>query len=178
MSFERAKAVGKKLLVQRLIDGASGNISFREGDCFYITRTGVMLDELDESSFVRMRVWSNDTNPLASSDQLIHREVYRKSSRKAVLHCHGVYNVVLSFSRNSIIPLDLEGRLFLGEVRVISCKFMSEEMAKTVGRILAEDRAVIVRGHGIYCAGESIDEAYRLASYLEHSCEILYKLSK
>jgi len=174
--FEEAREVGKRLLVQRLIDGASGNMSFREEDCFYITRTGVLLDDLDESSFVKMRVDSDERDERASSDQLVHREVYRRSDLSAVLHCHGVFNVVLSFIRSGIMPLDLEGRYFLGEVRVINARFGSEEMAEKVAREVAKNRAVIVRGHGIYCGGKSLEEAYRLASYLEHSCEIIYRL--
>jgi len=113
---------------------------------------------------------------VASSDQRIHREVYRKSNLKAVLHCHGVYNVVLSFKRSSIMPHDLEGRYFLGEVRVVNCKHTSRKMAEIVSKELTNNRITVVRGHGIYAAGENLDEAYRLASYLEHSCEILYRL--
>ncbi len=174
--IERANKIGKKLLLQRLIDGASGNMSFRFGNHFYITKTGVMLDELDETSFVRMDVLSDNLNTMASSDQLIHREVYRKSDLKAVLHCHGVYNVVLSFKKSSIIPLDLEGRYFLGEVKVVNCRYTSRKIAEIVSKELTNNRITVVRGHGIYAAGENLDEAYRLASYLEHSCEVLCKL--
>ncbi len=174
--FERAKAIGKKLLVQRLIDGASGNMSFRVGDEFYITKTGVMLDELDESSFVKMKIFSDEYDRSASSDQLIHREVYKNSNHKAVLHCHGVYAVVLSFLKNSVIPMDLEGRHFLGEVKVVIASYSTLKGAKVIAEALKKSKAVIVRGHGIYCAGEDLDEAYRLASYLEHSCELIYKL--
>jgi len=176
MQFEMARKVGKRLLVQRLIDGASGNMSFRVGDEFYITKTGVMLDELDESSFIRMSVYDDSINSRASSDQLVHREVYRRSDKGAVLHCHGVFNVVLSFVRSSIIPVDLEGRYFLGEVKVITARFGSLEMAKKVAREIARNGAVIVRGHGIYCGGRDLEDAYRIASYLEHSCEVIYRL--
>jgi len=69
--IKRAGEIGKKLFLQRLVDGASGNMSFRYGDCFYITKTGVMLDELDETSFVKMGVWFDGVNSVASSDQLI-----------------------------------------------------------------------------------------------------------
>ncbi|RUM33502.1 MAG: fructose-bisphosphate aldolase [Archaeoglobus sp.] len=177
-NIKRASEIGKKLLLQRLIDGSSGNLSFREGNFFYITRTGAMLDELDETSFVRMEIWGNGKNPLASSDQLIHREVYRRSDFNSVLHCHGVYGVVLSFKKSEINPLDLEGRYFVGNIKVTTCNFGSESMAEAIVKELSKRKAVIVRGHGIYTAGRSIEEAYRLASYLEHTCEIICKLSK
>ncbi len=177
-AFEEARKVGKRLLVQRLIDGASGNMSFRNGDYFYITKTGVLLDDLNESSFIKMNIEGDERDEKASSDQLVHRQIYRRSDLKAVLHCHGVFNVVLSFVRSSILPVDLEGRYFLREIKVITAKFGSEEMAEKVAKEVAERKAVIVRGHGMYCGGDSLEEAYRIASYLEHSCEIIYRLHK
>ncbi len=176
--IERAKKIGKKLMLQRLIDGASGNISFRDGEIFYITKTGVMLDELDETSFVKLSINSNDYNPIASSDQLVHREIYKNTDYNAVLHCHGVYGVTLSFKKTAIYPMDLEGRYFLGEIEVINAPFGKFDGAKLISKALKKNKVVLVRGHGIYACGKNIDEAYRLASYLEHSCEIIYRLSR
>jgi len=40
--------IGKLLAVSNLIDGASGNMSYREGDKIIITKRGVCLDNLSE----------------------------------------------------------------------------------------------------------------------------------
>ncbi len=170
--LREAIEVGKKLAAYRLVDGASGNLSFREGNKITITKTGVMLDELDESSFVVLRI--GEKNDEASSDLIVHEEIYRRTNFRAVLHCHGIFNVVLSFRTDKIVPLDLEGRMLIGDVRVVEGRFGSRELAERIAGNIATRGIVTVRGHGMYAAGESFKEAFKLASYVEHSCEILY----
>jgi len=172
--LREAIEIGRKLAAYRLIDGASGNLSFKEGDKITITKTGVMLDELDENSFVTLKI--GEKNDKASSDLTVHEEVYRKTDFRVVLHCHGIFNVVLSFKTDIIVPLDLEGRTLIGEVRVVEGKFGSKELAERVSDEITRKEIVVVRGHGIYTAEKSFKAAFRLASYLEHSCEILYRL--
>jgi len=172
--LHEAIEVGRKLAAYKLIDGASGNLSFREGDIITITKTGVMLDELDEDSFVTLKLGEKSSE--ASSDLIVHEAIYKKTDYKAVLHCHGIFNVVLSFKMDKIIPIDLEGRVFIGEARVVEGKFGSKELAAKIAEEVARRKVVVVRGHGIYAAGDSLKSAFRVASYLEHSCEILYRL--
>ncbi|AEA46780.1 class II aldolase/adducin family protein [Archaeoglobus veneficus] len=172
--LHEAIEVGRKLAAYRLIDGASGNLSFRNGDTITITKTGVMLDELDEDSFVTLKLGERSAE--ASSDLVVHEAIYRKTDYKAVLHCHGIFNVVLSFKTDKIMPVDLEGRVFIGEARVVEGRFGSEDLAAKIAEEVAKRKVAIVRGHGIYVASENLKMAFRLASYLEHSCEILYRL--
>jgi len=42
-----------------------------------------------------------------------------------------------------------------------------------VAGILARSKLVIVRGHGTFAAGKSLDEAYQFTSLAEHSCRVL-----
>ncbi len=114
--FEEAIKVGKLLSASRLIDGASGNMSFKLANSIYITRSGVSLDDITESSFVKIR--PGEFVKEASVDQLIHLKIYEKTDYNAVLHCHGVFNVVLGSRMDKIEPLDLEGKLTLERLRL------------------------------------------------------------
>ncbi len=167
-----AVEVGKLLAASKLVDGASGNMSFRRGDKIVITLSGVALDDLTEKSFVE--IGFDEYNPKASVDQLVHREIYKRTKYTAILHCHGVFNVVLSFKFNVIKPLDLEGQLYFGELPVVEGRFGSEELAESIAEAVKRRGIAIVRGHGIYAAGKSLRDAYNKASYAEHSCEVLY----
>jgi len=91
--FEDAIKIGKLLAASRLIDGASGNMSFKMADSIYITRSGENLDDLSDLSFVKIK--PGEFVKEASVDQMIHLKIYEKTSYNAVLHCHGVFNVVL-----------------------------------------------------------------------------------
>ena len=171
--FREAIEIGKLLASSRLIDGASGNLSFRKGNRILITRSGVALDNLNEDSFVEVSLGEN--NEKASVDQNIHMEIYKRTDYSAVLHCHGVFNVVLSLKFDVIKPLDLEGSIYFGEIPIVEGKFGSEELAVRIAEVVKDKGVAIVRGHGIYAAGNSLRDAYNKASYVEHSCEVLYR---
>jgi L-fuculose-phosphate aldolase len=176
--MEEALAYGRKLYERGLIDGASGNLSFRIGNSFFVTKTGLNLEELDEESFVELEVKPYTLKELrelnASTDALVHAKIYLKGSFNAVMHCHGVYNVVLSLRKKRIEPLDLEGKLFLGEIEILEGEFMTEEIAESISDSVKSKGYAVVKGHGIYSAGRSFREAFNLLSYVEHSCQILY----
>ncbi len=170
--IEKAIKIGKKLALYHLIDGASGNLSFRKDDSVVITKTGVVLDELTKKDFVEVKLGEKDAS--ASSDLIVHVKIYEKTNYNAVLHCHGAYNVALSTLLNKIYPIDLEGRLFLKEIKFLEGKFGSEELANKIAYEIGKNGFAVVKGHGIYAAGSDFDEAFKIASYVEHSCQVYY----
>ncbi len=167
--------IGKKLGEKGLIDGASGNMSCRIDNFMLITKSGSILDRLTPKDVALTRI--GEFREGISSDWKVHSEIYRVTDYKAVIHCHGVYNVTLSMKTDTIRPVDLEGGLFLKEVNVVEGDFGSYEVAKRIAREIEERGIVVHRGHGIYSAGMTLIEAFNKACYLEHSCEILYRLS-
>ena len=172
--IEEMIKIGRKLGQLRLVDGASGNMSCRIGNFMLITRSGSILDELTPQDFVYVKI--GEFCKGISSDWKVHKAVYEKTDYKAVLHCHGIYNVVLSLTQDEIVPKDLEGGIFLKRVRVVDGEFGSDELAEAIAEEIARNGIAIHRGHGIYSAGGDIIEAFNKACYLEHSCEIIYRL--
>lgn len=166
--IKEAIEVGKLLFHSRLIDGASGNLSFRENERIMITKTGANLESLKELDFVPIESLE------ASRDKLVHLKIYETSDFNAVIHCHGVFNVVLSLKKDEIIPLDLEGKLYFGKIEVVKEEFGGEKYAEEIAEKIRKKGVVIARGHGIYSAGKNLREAFNKASYVEHSCEVLY----
>ncbi|WP_290595908.1 MULTISPECIES: class II aldolase/adducin family protein [unclassified Archaeoglobus] len=171
--FEEAIKVGKLLAAAKLIDGASGNMSFKVGSAIYITKSGVNLDDMSENSFVKLKI--GEFIREASVDQVIHQKIYEKTEYSAVLHCHGVFNVVLGARMDSIEPMDLEGKLYFGKVRVVEGQFGSPELAELISDVVKEKGVAVVRNHGMYAGGKNLRDAYNKLSYLEHSCEIIYR---
>ncbi|MCX8172483.1 MAG: class II aldolase/adducin family protein [Archaeoglobaceae archaeon] len=169
--IQDAIKIGKMLFNSGLVDGASGNISFRIGEKILITKSGANLDSLNEDSFVEI------SDARASRDRLVHSIIYEKKDYNAVIHCHGVFNVVLSLLKEKITPVDLEGRLFLGELTVVSEKFGTQEYAESIANVVKAKGVAIAKAHGIYSAGRDLVEAFNMACYAEHSCEILYYLT-
>ncbi|WP_457590374.1 class II aldolase/adducin family protein [Geoglobus sp.] len=170
--IDQAVRVGKKLAEQHLIDGSSGNLSFRDGARITITRTGCILDELTPEDFVVVEMGGSSRD--ASSDLIVHQKIYESTDYRAILHCHGSYCVAVSLLEKKIVPLDLEGTIFLGEIEFIEGRFGSEELARKIAGEVSKKGFAVVKGHGIYAAGNDLFEAYKLASFVEHSCKVYY----
>jgi L-fuculose-phosphate aldolase len=166
--FER---IGKRLFAEHLVGGNFGNISVREGDeGFYIKRTGAYLDVPTEPVFVTL---TGTVPPEASSEYRVHREVYRKTPHRAIVHAHPPAAVALSLVRDEIRPEDSEGIMFCPVIPVVPGEPGSQEIADTVSDTLVRSKLVIARGHGTFAAGRTLDEAYLYTSLAEHACRIL-----
>ena len=166
--FER---IGKRLFAEHLIGGNFGNMSLRRGDeGFYIKRSGDYLDDVKMLVFVPLDGPVPDT---ASSEYRVHRAVYLSSSHEAIVHAHPQAAVAASLVTDTIVPEDSEGQMFCPEIPVVGGAPGSQEIADNVAAILSKNKLVIVRGHGTFAAGKSLDEAYQLTSLAEHACRVL-----
>jgi L-fuculose-phosphate aldolase len=84
----------------------------------------------------------------ASVESVIHREVYRKTPARAIVHAHPRVAVALSLHLKSLVPLDLEGQFYLKEVPVLSPKTVSatEEAARAVAEALGGPPGLPLKG--------------------------------
>ena len=157
-------------------DSHSGNISYLHDGDFFITPTGACADLLESKDLVHCTM--DDTPvPAASLDQHAHRAIYRHNPEaRAVIHCHNPYTVALTLNGDDFIPVDLEGKYYFPRVPVISISFKTyfEHSPILIATALAEYPVVVVRGHGIYAQGESIELAYKWACSLEQSAKTAF----
>ncbi|MGA2912033.1 MAG: aldolase [Methanoregula sp.] len=166
--FER---IGKRLFAEHLVGGNFGNISIRSGkEGFFIKRSGTFLDVAGELVFVPLK---GDAPPEASSEYRVHREVYRKTNHEAIVHAHPPHTIAASLVMDEIVPEDSEGRMFCPKIPVVQGAPGSQEIAENVTNALSSSKLVIVRGHGTFAAGKTLDEAYVYTSLAEHSCRII-----
>lgn len=169
---------GRKLVEHGLVESNFGNISIRAGDRILITRTGVALDEITENNIVEVDI--QDTSSLdiiASSETIVHREIYRQTSALAILHAHAPYAVVeslLAGPGGKIVPVDSEGQYFLGDIPVVGGGIGSHELAGNLAKALSRHRGAIVYSHGTFAIGRTLGEAYIVTTQIEHSCKVKY----
>lgn len=168
--LEEFQKVGKRLREEGLVDANFGNMSVREEDGFSITRTGSFLDSPGKLVFVP---FDGEAPKQASNEHQAHREIYRITPHRAVVHAHPPHAVALSLHHERIIPADCEGEMFCPEIQVVTGAPGSIGMAQNVAKALVEHRVVIVRGHGTFAAGKTLEEAYIMTSLAEHSCQVL-----
>jgi L-fuculose-phosphate aldolase len=166
--FER---IGKRLFAEHLVGGNFGNMSARKGDeGFYIKRTG---DYLDVAGDLVVVPFEGNVPAGASSEYRVHLAVYKKSSHAAIVHAHPQASIAASLVMDRIVPEDSEGKMFCPEIPVVGGDPGSQEIADNVASVLSRSKLVIVRGHGTFAAGKTLDEAYQFTSLAEHSCRVL-----
>jgi L-fuculose-phosphate aldolase len=176
--YEMFRDIGRDLFEADMVSSHGGNLSVRFGDRVIIKRRGAMMGRLKPHDLVETRLDKNDSGvALASSELLVHRTIYMKTPALAIVHCHPRTAIAFSLSRDEIVPIDNEASYLLKRVPVIWEEFASgsPEMANNLANTLAEYKIVMLRGHGSFAIGQTLDEAFHWSSTLEESCEIALK---
>lgn len=135
-----------------------------------------MLGHLEPDDLVETALSPCESpHPKASMELPVHLAIYRATSAKAILHAHPPSAVALSLIDEAIVPADSEGGHVLGRVPVIVAANVvaSREVAERASALLQAHRAVLVRGHGSFAVGGSLEEALGITTILEASAKIL-----
>lgn len=173
--YETFRDIGRDLYVAQLISSHGGNLSMRLGDRVVIKRRGAMLGNLKPHDLVETRLDKNDSGvALASTELLAHRTIYKMTPALAIVHCHPRLAVAFSLSRDEFVPIDNEASYLLKKVPVVTEEFASgtPEMANKVASALQNYKIIMLRGHGSFAIGQTLDEAFFWTTTLEEACQI------
>ena len=174
--YEQFRDIGRDIFVAGLTSSHGGNMSVRVGDKIIIKRRGAQLGRLKPSDLVVTSLFGNDSGVTrASTELIVHRAIYQKTPALAVIHAHPRTAIVLSLSRDEIIPIDNEGSYLLRKIPVVQVEFASgsQEMAEAISDALRHYKIVMQRGHGCFAIGQTLEEAYHWVSTLEEACDII-----
>jgi L-fuculose-phosphate aldolase len=174
--FRQFQEIGRDLYVADLVSSHGGNMSVRLGDRLVIKRRGAMLGRLKEGDLVETGLEKQDSGiALASTELVVHRAIYLATPALAVVHAHPRTAIALSLSREEIVPIDNEGSYLLHRVPVVTAEFASgsAELVEKLPRVLQEYKVVMLRGHGCFSIGQTLEEAFQWVSCLEESCQII-----
>ena len=186
MFFNIFRQVGNDLFIAGLNNSHSGNLSIRlDDEKMIITRTGCMLHHIDHPDLITTSISYDDSQtPKASSELPVHRSIYKNTNAKAIVHAHCPNIVAISINKKRIedsklMLKDAEGLYYFAKgVPIIEVKnaIASEEVAELVIPAFSDSKIVIVKGHGVFSIGETLEEAYHWVTSLEHSAKILLLL--
>lgn len=167
--------IGRELFIRGLIASHSGNLSVKRGNEILITRRGSMLGNLTKEDIVSVPLMA-DKVEAASRELVVHRAIYRATSALACVHAHPPYAIALSLIENEIIPIDEEGAFYSPKVPILSVEdsIGSEVVASQLAKLFNGNRIALVKGHGSFAIGETLEEAYLKTSSLEHSSQIIH----
>jgi L-fuculose-phosphate aldolase len=174
--YEEFRDIGRDIFVAGLTSSHGGNLSVRVGNKIIIKRRGAQFGRLKPSDLVVTSLYGKDSGiTRASTELIVHRAIYQKTSALAVVHCHPRTAIMLSLSRDEIIPIDNEGSYLLRKIPVISVEYASgsPEMADAVSNALQGYKVIMQRGHGCFSIGQTLEDAYQWVSCLEEVSDII-----
>jgi L-fuculose-phosphate aldolase len=132
-----------------------------------ITRHGAMLGDLRENDLIEVSLVDEKYDNKASIEVKTHRAIYHQTDASAIIHSHPPYTTALSLLYEKLLPLDMEGKHYFGEIQII-------DEAQKIPSLLKKNKVVVVRGHGIFAIGHSLQEALQYSTAIESSCKVVY----
>jgi ribulose-5-phosphate 4-epimerase/fuculose-1-phosphate aldolase len=137
----------------------TGNLSFRSGEVFVITASGLKNKEnLTNDCFVNIQAYDEQTNTFVvegkkkpSSESIMHHLIYLNNQDiNAVFHGHN--DLIVRYAEKLKLP-------------VTKKEFESGtiELAKEVLKVLGDNKLIVLRNHGFISLGTSMEEAGELA---------------
>ncbi|MDR0888544.1 MAG: class II aldolase/adducin family protein [Coriobacteriales bacterium] len=182
--MDTLRMIGLDMAATGAVTSHGGNLSIYDGNDIWITHTGAMLGHLDASKIVCCGLAPSPADDGASMELIVHRAMYLASANAtgavrpaAVAHAHTLYTTYESFICDEIKPPDSEGRLILGSaVPVLTPKatIASNEAAGMLAdQVAGGHNIAVLRGHGPFAIADTLEDAWRLISCLEHSAHLL-----
>jgi methylthioribulose-1-phosphate dehydratase len=190
-------AIGRQFYERGWVLGTSGNFSAVISHVpmrLAITSTGLDKNALDASSFIEMdesvRVLRGTGKP--SAEALLHVAIVHELGAGAVLHTHSVWSTVLSGAHASRGGIEIHGYEMLKGLEGVRTHEHREwlpilensqdmhELAGVVAKLLRENRGVhgfLLREHGLYTWGTTLQEAKRHVEILEFLMEVVVRAS-
>jgi len=195
--FPLMRETGRAIMLTRGNNTHSGNLALRDPidrDVFHITASGSQVGALIPSDVVPVRFsrvsWGDGR---ASTESTIHRKILAIPGAEASIHAHYLSAISVSFDAKgaenfllyegdvhgteefSFVPIDRTGAWLLG--RVPSGTYLepvgSKEMEARIPRYLTDSKATLVKGHGPFVRGGSLEECLHLLGVVDASAMLL-----
>lgn len=162
----------RRLVELGLLEFRGGNLSARVGESdMLITERRSSKGAAGVEDIIRVPIEDGGDGELRASSALeVHREIYRRTDARAVIHAHPPVTVSLSFFLDELVPIDENGLLYLRPR--VSCvapptlfgwNLVAGEMADK----LIEEKVVIQKWHGTFAKGSDLGEAFHRTRAVE-----------
>jgi len=176
-TFRSFELIGKDLSNRGLISSHAGNVSIRSGGKMIIKKRAAMLGWLTREDLIECSLEEEDSSSLlASTETEVHRNIYLQTDALAVIHSHSPYCTALSMIEDEINCIDAEGALMYKKIPVIELDVPAgaSEAALKVPGVLKNYPVVIIRSHGVFAKGLTLEDALQNITGAEQSAMIIY----
>lgn len=183
LATERAQVADycRRMHTDRLVVGTSGNISVRAGDLVAVSPSGLDYDQLTAALVGVHRADDGaavEAERAATTELPMHLAVYRHTGAGAIVHTHSTAATAVSTLVDELPSIHYLIAMFGGSVRVAGyATYGTDELAAQVTAALIGRTGCLLANHGAVTIGDTLDQAYRRAEYLEWLCEVWLRAS-
>jgi len=170
----------RRILEEKLVTGAGGNISTRFESLMLISPSGFSLEDVSPDEYVEVNIETGEIAPGAlrpSSEVLMHLACYRRRPEiRAVIHTHAPYVIALASSGHDLKPMFADSIIYLGR-RIPHLDYITvttPELALAVEEAVPGCECIILRNHGVITLGENLKQAFWRACSVEESARIQF----
>jgi ribulose-5-phosphate 4-epimerase/fuculose-1-phosphate aldolase len=182
--YDAVSEVGKPVVNYGFVDSVMGNISYLHKDILYISQTGSFLDELEGCIDPCPVDNSSCTGITASSELPAHMLIVTDSPKRAILHGHPKFSVIMSLICDKK-DCEFDGQChvncpdprYVKDIPIVSGETGTgpNALCNTVPKALKEHRGAIVYGHGVFTAGQDdFNEPFHNLIDIEKMCRTEY----
>lgn len=160
-----------------------GHLSARvkgQADSMVMKGRGLCISEVSSADLVTIdfnyKKVAGDRD--AHGELPIHVEIYRnRQDVNCVIHTHPLYATAFSASGQKLRPVNNEGVMFakpLPYFDQVTDLIVTRELGEALAQKLGDEKAIILKNHGIVVVGETIEQATVTAFLLEKTIKTLF----
>lgn len=167
---------------QGLNQGKAGNGSFRQGNGFVVTPSGVDYQGLTEEDLVGMDMaggWRHPGHRRPSSEWRFHRDIYHaRPEVMAILHTHGRGVTTLACAGLAIPAFHYMVAVAGGvDIRCAEyATFGTQALSDNACKALENRKACLLAHHGLIAVGASLSDAFAVVTEVEHLAEVYWRV--
>lgn len=162
-------------------EGVAGHITVRDPerlDHFWVNPLGVNFSHIRVSDLIQV----NDRGEIIQGEGILNRAAFAIHSQVhaarpdviAAAHSHSIYGKSWSALGRLLDPLTQDSCAFYGDHALFddyTGVVLDLEEGKRIGHALGDQKAVILRNHGLLTVGHSVDEAVWWFISMERTCQ-------
>jgi ribulose-5-phosphate 4-epimerase/fuculose-1-phosphate aldolase len=162
-------------------EGVAGHITARDperSDHFWVNPFRKNFKQICASDLILV----DDTGEVVEGDQPVNRAAFAIHSQvhaarpevQAAAHAHSIYGKAFSSLGRTLDPLTQDACAFYGDHSLFddyTGVVLDPEEGKRIGHALGDNKAVILRNHGLLTVGETVDAAAWWFITMERTCQ-------
>jgi ribulose-5-phosphate 4-epimerase/fuculose-1-phosphate aldolase len=163
-------------------EGVAGHVTARDPertDCFWVNPFGMSFDLVRASDLILVNhdgVVVEGTWPVNQAAFAIHSQVHQaRPDVNAAAHTHSKFGRAFSTLGRKLDAITQDSCAFYGDHALFddfTGVVLDTEEGKRIGYALADNKAVILRNHGLLTVGTTVDEAAWWFITMERTCEV------